>query len=107
MAAVQTVTEGDFADKVVTAAGPVLVDFWAPWCGICARLNPVLDEVALSLGESVRVVRVNVDENRGLAERHGIKSLPTLVLYGGGNILLTITSYISQTDLESRLKPWL
>lgn len=107
MAAVQTVTESDFADKVMISAGPVLVDFWAPWCGTCARLNPVVDEVAHSLGKSVMVVRVNVDENRGLAERHGIRNLPTLVLYGGGRILLTITGYLSQTDLEARLKPWL
>ena len=80
------ITDATFDAEVLGSDVPVVVDFWAPWCGPCRVLNPVLDELAATYAGRVAFVAVNADENPGLVERFGIVSLPTLQFYAGGEL---------------------
>lgn len=77
-------TETNFDAEVLKSDVLVLVDFWAPWCGPCRLVGPILDEIAVDNGEKVKVVKVNVDENPALAQRYGIRGIPTMVFFKGG-----------------------
>jgi len=77
----------------------VLVDFWAPWCGPCKALTPILEEIADELGEKVGIYKVNVDENTDLAQEHGVQSIPTLLLYKNGSLSETIIGLKSKDEL--------
>jgi thioredoxin 1 len=80
------VTDADFEDVVVGSDVPVLVDFWAPWCGPCRMVGPVLEEIAGEYGDKVKIVKVNVDENTQIAGAMGIRSIPTLAVFSGGKV---------------------
>jgi thioredoxin 2 len=80
------VGEQDFADAVERSPVPVLVDFWAPWCGPCRMIAPALERLASELAGRVKVVKVNVDEHPALAERHDVTGIPTLVVYKNGRV---------------------
>ena len=81
-----TLTESNFADEVLNSPTPVLVDFWAEWCGPCKMLAPALDEIATEQTGRVKIAKVNVDENPALAARFGIQSIPTLLYFVGGKL---------------------
>ena len=90
MGATQSVTDADFDSVVLQSDKPVLVDFWAPWCGPCRQVAPILEEIAGEHGEKLQIVKINTDENPQTAARYGVTSIPTLAVYSGGEVAKTI-----------------
>lgn len=80
------INTANFDAEVLQASTPVIVDFWAPWCGPCKMISPVLDEVAKERGEAVKVVKVNVDENQELAVRYKVQSIPLILFFKSGQL---------------------
>ena len=83
---VDKVTDATFDQEVLKSSAPVVVDFWAEWCGPCRMIAPALEEISKSLGDKVKIVKLNVDENPGTAAKFGIMSIPTLMLFKGGQL---------------------
>ena len=79
-----TITESTFQQEVLDSERPVLVDFWAEWCGPCHAVAPILDQIAEERADQLRLVKVNIDEEPELAQRYGIMSIPTMILFEGG-----------------------
>jgi thioredoxin 1 len=84
--AVGKVSDATFESEVLKSASPVVVDFWAEWCGPCRMIAPALEEIAGSLGEKVKIVKLNVDENPQTAAKYNIQSIPTLMIFKNGNM---------------------
>ncbi|HTM79265.1 MAG TPA: thioredoxin [Devosia sp.] len=80
----QHVSDADFGEEVLNAKEPVLVDFWAEWCGPCLAIAPVLDELSAELTGKVKIVKLNVDENPSTTAKYGVRSIPTMILFKGG-----------------------
>ena len=106
MGAVKTVTDETFTDEVLLSAKPVLVDFWAEWCGPCKMISPVLEEIAASQ-DSLQIVKVNADENPSTAANERIMSLPTLNVYQGGQLVKQIVGAKPKAALLSDLAEFL
>ena len=83
---VNKVSDANFDAEVLKATGPVVVDFWAEWCGPCRMIAPALEEIAGALGEKVKIVKLNVDENPAVASKYGIMSIPTLMIFKNGEL---------------------
>jgi thioredoxin 1 len=93
----------DFEEKVLTSSTPVLVDFWAEWCGPCKALAPTLHEIAEEFNGKLIVAKVNVDDNRELAREHGIRSIPTLMVYKAGEVVETTAGALPKAELVEML----
>lgn len=98
------ISETNFEAEVLKASQPVLVDFWAEWCGPCKALAPVLDEVARENTAGVKVVKVNVDENPSLAARFKIQAIPTLLLFANGQVIDQTVGGVSKKALLTKLE---
>jgi thioredoxin 1 len=94
------VNEGTFDTEVLNSDKPALVDFWAPWCGPCRAIAPVLDELASEYKGKVTVAKVNVDENRKLAGNHGVMSIPTMILFKNGKVMDKLIGLVPKERLK-------
>lgn len=101
--AVITVTKDNFHEVVAQEAKPVLVDFWATWCGPCRMVSPIVDELSEELSDSIKVAKVNVDEEPELASQFGVMSIPTLVLVKGGAVAATSVGARPKEDIRKQL----
>ena len=99
-----TITKDNFNNEVLQSPVPVLLDFWAEWCGPCKMIGPILDEIAGEYSGSLKVGKINVDEESALAEQHGISSIPTLVLYKDGEIANQKSGAVPKNDIISLFK---
>ncbi len=102
-----TVDESSFEDEVLNSQKPVLVDFWAPWCGPCRLVSPVVESFGETHAEKVAVAKVNTDENQQLAMRYSIFSIPTLILFKNGAEAARLVGYMPQEAMEERLNNYL
>jgi thioredoxin 1 len=104
MAEIHDVTDDNFQAEVIESENPVLVDFWAPWCGPCRVVHPVLEEIARER-ENLRIVKLNVDENQQTAAAFEVLSIPTLILFRNGQIAKKVIGAYPKKRLEAELEP--
>lgn len=102
-----TVTDASFAADVLGSDKPVIVDFWAEWCGPCRMVSPILEEIASEYADKITVAKLNVDENPKTAASYGITSIPTMNVYSGGEVVKTIIGAKPKAALIADLQPFL
>jgi thioredoxin 1 len=102
---VTEVTDNNFQAEVLESEVPVLVDFWAPWCGPCRMVAPVVEEIAEEHGEALKVVKLNIDENQQTAMEFNVMSIPTLIVFRGGQPAKTVVGAYPKRKLVAELEP--
>lgn len=102
-----TLTAENFADDVLNSHTPVLVDFWAEWCGPCKMIGPIIDELASEYDGRARFGKVNIDEHQDLATRYGIRAIPTLLIFKGGEVVEQVVGLRSKRDLKANLEKYI
>ena len=107
MSAAVQVTDASFKQDVLESEVPVLIDFWAPWCGPCRMVAPVVDEIAQQYDGQIKVVKLNTDENPNVASQYGIRSIPTLMIFKGGQRVDMVVGAVPKTTLANTLEKYL
>ncbi len=98
------VTDSSFNQQVLESELPVLVDFWAPWCGPCRMVGPVVEEIASQYEGQIKVVKLNTDENPNVASQYGIRSIPTLMIFKGGQRVDMVVGAVPKTTLANTIE---
>lgn len=99
------VTDDNFQAEVIESGTPTLVDFWAPWCGPCRMVAPVLEEIAKERGEAIKIVKLNVDENPNTAAKFQVMSIPTLIVFKNGDVAHKVIGALPKRKLDAELEP--
>ncbi|MCD8482969.1 MAG: thioredoxin [Verrucomicrobia bacterium] len=98
------ITEPNFDSVVAKSDKPVLVDFWAPWCGPCRSIAPILEDMAKELGDQAVIAKVNIDDNRGLADRFSIRAIPTILFFKDGQVKDQVVGLANKEALVAKIK---
>ncbi|MFH0727115.1 MAG: thioredoxin [Pseudomonadota bacterium] len=98
------IDDASFDAEVLKSDKPVLVDFWAPWCGPCRAIGPIVEELAGTFGDRVKFAKCNVDDNPVTPGKYGIKAIPTLIFFKGGDVAEQITGMVAKSKLEDAIK---
>ena len=100
---IANLTTESFKTTLASATTPVLVDFWAPWCGPCKAIAPILEELAGELTGKLTIGKINIDEQEGVAAEHGVRAIPTMILFKGGKAVETIVGMVPKATLKAKL----
>jgi thioredoxin 1 len=100
---IQKLTQANFSEQVLGVPGPVVVDFWAEWCGPCKMIAPLLDEIAREMPGKVKIVKINVDHEQQLAQQYGIYNIPTLLFFKGGQVLEQVVGTAAKKVLVEKI----
>ncbi len=99
--AMKAISDAEFVSTVLEADGPVLVDFWAPWCGPCKQMAPSLDAIAAERGDAIEIVKIDIDENPNTPGQFGVRGVPTLMIFKGGELAATNVGAKPKGDIEA------